>query len=190
MKKNIKISIFLLLCCFMLLSCKKKVRHKWIEVGAPTQSEVVRFGVQDREGDKDAVPIYSALIYYPIGRNKLGEPQYKKYIYELEELSQEGIDQGLKYLGVIFPDSVLVDFTIENSNQNISAGPGGLEGETLNQIGTVRYKNLGSPRDNSDDYEDEKNKEGMVDIKDIIYCITETYKENFQLVDCYFEPVE
>ena len=190
MNRIINICAIILLCCLSLFGCKKKVKHKWIEVGAPTQSEVVRFGVQDREGDKDAVPIYSALIYYPIGRNKSGEPQYKKYVYELESLTDEGIDEGLKYLGVIFPDSKLVEFKIENSEQTMNAGPGGFAGETINKVGTVRYSNLGSPRDNSEDYEDEKNKEGMVDVSDIIHCIVETYKENFQLVDCYFEPVE
>ena len=97
-KKFSKITLLVLMAFLVLLSfgCKKKVRHKWIEVGAEPTNEKVTPGVHPERGsDSNAVKVILAPIYYPLGRDKKGVPQYKKYLYELEELTPETLDEAI-----------------------------------------------------------------------------------------------
>ena len=58
--------------------------------------------------------------------------------------------------------------------------------------GIVRYLDLGTDLDNSDNYKDvtdTKKLKGKIDYDDIMHCILATFQENFQLVDCEFNPM-
>ena len=182
--------ITLALTCF---SCKKKRKHKWMEAGVDNTPVKVEPGVHPERGsDSNAVPIYLAPLYFPSGRNKDGVAEYKKYFYEMEELSPENLDMALKEVGLIDEGSVFCDLVIEESDVIANAGPGAIDSK-LTKKGTVRYVDLASPIDNSDDYEGKyvaKDLAGMIDQHDIEYCITATFQENFQLVSCDIVPVD
>lgn len=196
LKKNLALVgiVVLMICTF---GCKKE-RHKWIEIGADgnpieTNVETIKPGVHlERGSESNATKIILAPIYYPIGRDKDGNPKYKKYLYELEELTPESIDLAMKDIALIDESSLFCDLVIEDSEEILSAGPGGKEA-SLTKKGTVRYVDLGSPADNSDNYEGKyyaKDLVGMIDQHDVEHCITETFRENFQLVSCSIVPVD
>lgn len=197
MKKIIKTLILfcVIITLFSLTACgKKKSKHKWIEVDPiSTGSVITSFGVQTSKGsDPNAVVIPLCHVYVPLGMDEKGERQYKQIIYEIEELKPEYIDAGLKYYGVITNDSYFCDLVIEDSDKSISAGPGAEAGEKINKSGTVRYLELSSTIDNSDNYKgitDKKKLKGKIDREDVMHCLLTTFEENFQLVDCKFESV-
>ena len=201
MIKNIKkITYFVLMLAIVLtcFSCKKKVKHKWIEIGADgkpveTDSAKITPGVHPERGsDSEATKVIIAPVYCPLGRDKNGVAQYKKILYELEELTPDAIDQALKNIGVIDEASLFCDLVISESDVIVNAGPGATEAQ-LTKKGTVRYVDLSSSMDNSDEYEGKyyaKDLENMIDQHDIEYCITQTFEENFQLVSCNITPVE
>ena len=176
--------------CF---SCGKKVKHKWLEVGADTTPVKINPGVHPERGsDSNAIPIILIPVYYPTGRDKEGVAQYKKYLYELLELTPESVDQALKEIGLIDESSLFCDLVISESDVIVDAGPGAADSK-LTKKGTVRYVDLASPIDNSDKYEGKyvaKDLAGMIDQHDVEYCITATFQENFQLVSCDIVPVD
>ncbi len=196
LKKIKKIAYIVLMAALVLtmFSCKPKRRHKWVEVGSDPNPPKIAPGVHPERGsDSDAVPIILVPVTFPLGRDSEGKPQYKKYFYELEELTPDSVDVALKSVGVIDQESLFCDLVInEIHGDNLpNAGPGAV-GETLNKIGTVRYVDLSTSLDNSDKYEGKyypKDLEGLIDQRDIEYCITQTFEENFQLVSCTIEPV-
>lgn len=196
MKKNIKKVIIYTLLVLMVLvsfSCKKKVKHKWIEVGSDPNPAPITPGVHPERGtESDAVKIILAPIYRPLGRDKDGVPQYKKYLYELEELTPETLNEALMDVNLIDKSSLFCDLFIEDSEEVLSAGPGAAESQ-LTKKGTVRYVDLSSVLDNSDMYKDKyyaKDLVGLIDQNDIEYCITKSFEENFQLVSCDIQPVD
>lgn len=195
MIKNIRKIIYLVLISLMMcscFSCKKKPKHKWIEVGVKEDQRKIKPGIQlDRGTESDAVPVDLISVYTPLGCDKEGIPQYKKILYEVEKLTPENVDLALKELGIISEESVFFDVVIKESNEVQNAGPGSNAAQ-LTKKGTVRYYDLGSPIDNSDDYEGKyygKDIEGLIDQTAVMHCITETFSENFQLVSCDIEPV-
>ena len=198
MKKNLKKILYILAImslALLMVSCKKKPRHKWMEVGADPNPPKVEPGVHPERGsDSNAVPVVLAPVLYPTGRDKNGVAQYKKYFYELDELTPENIDVALKGIGLIDEASLFCDLVIEDvdTEDSQSAGPGAV-GQKLNKKGIVRYVDLSTSIDNSDEYEGKvypKDLAGMIDQNDIEYCITQTFEENFQLVSCDIEPVD
>ncbi len=179
------------LICF---SCKKKVKHKWIEVGSDPNPVAITPGVHPERGsESNAVKITLVEIYRPMGRDKDGVPQYKKYFYEMEEtLTPDKLDAAMKEVGLIGEDSLFCDLVLSESDEIASAGPGAAD-SMLTKKGTVRYVDLSSPLDNSDNYAGKhyaKDLEGMIDQTDIEYCITHSFEEAFQLVSCSIEPVD
>lgn len=196
MKRNIKkILIFTLLALMVLMSfaCKKKVKHKWIEVGSDPNPPKVAPGVHPERGsESDAVKIEIATIYVPLGRDKKGEPQYKKILYELEKITPDAINDALIDVGVLDEETTFCDLVLEDSKEVLNAGPGATEAQ-LTKKGTARYVELVSSLENSDQYEGKayaKDIIGMIDQADIYYCITKTFEENFQLVSCDIGYVE
>ena len=182
------------MCTF---GCKKE-RHNWVEIGPdgkPIKKSTISIapGVHPERGsESNATKVILAPIYYPVGRDKDGNPKYKKYLYELEELTPETIDLAMKDIALIDESSLFCDLVIEDSEEILSAGPGGKEA-SLTKKGIVRYVDLGSPADNSDSYEGKyyvKDLIGLIDQHDIEHCITETFRENFQLVSCTLQPVD
>lgn len=195
MIKNIKKVAYLLIVALVIclsFSCKKKPKHKWLEVGATEEKTKIKPGVQlDRGTESDAVPVDLISVYMPLGCDKEGKPQYKKILYEVEKLTPENVDLALKQLGIIDEASVFFDLQIKESNEVQNAGPGSNSSQ-LTKKGTVRYYDLASPIDNSDDYEGKyyaKELEGMINQEAVMHCITETFAENFQLVSCDIQPV-
>lgn len=71
MNKMIKKTLYILLMMIMMLtlfSCKKKAKHKWIEVGSDPNPPKVEPGVHPERGTvSDAVQIETAIIYVPVG---------------------------------------------------------------------------------------------------------------------------
>ena len=71
MNKKIKKALYILLMMATMLtlfSCKKKAKHKWIEVGSDPNPPKVEPGVHPERGTaSDAVPIETAVIYVPVG---------------------------------------------------------------------------------------------------------------------------
>lgn len=190
MFKNIRKIVYLVLLALLMclcFSCKKKPKHKWLEVGVKEDQRKIKPGVQlDRGTESDAVPVDLISVYMPLGCDKEGLPQYKKILYEVEKLTPENVDLALKELGIISEESVFFDLVIEESNEVQNAGPGSSAAQ-LTKKGTVRYYDLGSPIDNSDNYEGKyygKDIEGLIDQIAVMHCITETFAENFQLVSC------
>lgn len=190
MKRNIrKILIFTLLALMVLMSfaCKKKVKHKWIEVGSDPNPPKIAPGVHPERGsESDAVKIEVATIYAPLGRDKKGKPEYKKILYELETITPDAINDALIDVGVLDEETTFCDLVIEDSEEVLNAGPGATEAQ-LTKKGTVRYVEIVSSLENSDQYEGKayaKDIIGMIDQADIYYCITKTFEENFQLVSC------
>ena len=196
MTNKVKRIIYVVLIATLVLtsfSCKKRTKHKWREVGVDTTNEKITPGVHPERGsDSNAVPVYLAPLFFPVGRNQDGVSEYKKYFYEMDELTADNIDKALKEVGIIDDSSVFCDLVIKESKEVAAAGPGASESK-LTKSGTVRYVDLASPIDNSDDYEGKtaaKDLVGMIDQADIEYCITATFQENFQLVSCDIEPVD
>ena len=194
-KKIRKILYVVLLVAMTIscISCAKKRKHRWREAGVDDTPVKIEPGVHPERGsDSNAVPIYLAPLYFPAGRNKDGVPEYKKYFFEMEELTAENIDMALKEVGLIDESSVFCDLLIEESEVIADAGPGAVDSK-LTKKGTVRYVDLASPIDNSDNYEGKssaKDLVGLIDQRDVEYCITATFQENFQLVSCDIVPVD
>lgn len=195
--KKIVTKIVVLLTLSLLIvgtfGCKKK--HKWIEVGAPTISEAMkRPGVHPERGtESDALDIHLAPITYPTGRDKDGKQQYKKCMYEyLDEKTPELIDQGMKDVKLIGPDSIFCGLEISESDEVQSGGPGAIDSQ-LTKKGVVKYANLSSPIDNQSKYEGKyyvKDLIGLIDEESIAYAIVSTFMENFQLVSCDIKVVD
>ncbi|MBO6119121.1 MAG: hypothetical protein J6P02_01500 [Lachnospiraceae bacterium] len=182
--------VSLIFTCF---SCKKNTKHKWMEVGADPNPAKIEPGVHPERGsESNAIPIVLIPIYFPTGRDKEGVSQYKKYFYEMLELTPDNVDLALKEMGLIDESSLFCDLVISESDVIADAGPGASESK-LTKKGTVRYVDLASPIDNSDSYEGKylaKDLAGMIDQHDVEYCITATFQENFQLVSCDIVPVD
>ena len=197
MKKIIK---FMIITCafsliFTLSACQQKKRKRVLREINPisTGTEIKRFGVQPQKGaDTNAPVIITAPIYVPLGLDDKGKRQYDKVLVELEELKPEYIDEGLKYYGVVSADSLFGALEIVESDVTVNAGPGAVDNKVLDKKGIVRYLDLGTDLDNSDDYKDVKDTKklkGKIDYDDIMHCILTTFQENFQLVDCEFNPM-
>ena len=71
MNKKIKKALYILLMMATMLtlfSCKKKAKHKWIEVGSDPNPPKVEPGVHPERGTaSDAIQIETAIIYVPVG---------------------------------------------------------------------------------------------------------------------------
>lgn len=196
MSKSIKRAIFVILMLALAatsFSCRKKPKRRLIEVGSNPNPEKITPGVHPERGsDSNAIPVILVPIYFPTGRDKDGIAQYKKYFYEMDTLTPENVDLAMKEVGLIDEDSLFCDLLISESDVVVSAGPGASD-SMLTKKGTVRYVDLGSPVDNSDNYEDKyyaKDLAGMIDQHDVEYCITQTFQENFQLVSCDITAVD
>ncbi len=191
MKKRIFYFILMVFIVVMAVSCGKKKKRKWRELGA-SPSEVVEFGVHPERGSNDEEPVYLGLIYIPTGENKQGVQQYKKIIYELEELSGEELDYAFKDLGLISEEALFCDVMIKSSEGYELVGPGGKDPkEKIETDGLVRYVvddnySLDSSLVNEEDYEDINitNFEGRIKAEDVVNAITMTFKENYQFVNC------
>ena len=197
MKKIIRFIILSCMVCLAvsLVACKPKAKkRKLVEINPiSTGTEIVRFGVQPQKGnEKNAPVIITAPIYIPLGLDENGKRQYHKVFVELEELKPEYIDEGLKYYGVVSPESLFGSLEIVDSEETVNAGPGASQDQILDKKGIVRYLDLGTELDNTDDYtdvKDTKKLKGRIDFEDIMHCILTTFQENFQLVDCEFNPM-
>lgn len=197
MKKNLEKTLILLIITLMALlcfACKKKEKHKWIEVGAPTISEAMKTpGVHPERGvETDAINIILAPVYYPTGRDKNGDQNFKKYMYELQEKTPETIDEALKNIKLIDDTSLFCGLELVESDTVLNAGPGAEEAQ-LTKKGIARYANLSSPIENSADYEGKyyvKDLIGLIDEDAILRSISQTFEENFQLVSCDIEIVD
>ena len=156
MLKRVKKVLYIVLIVtlsLMCFSCKKKVKHKWIEVGADPNPTPVAPGVHPERGsDSNAVPVVLVPIYKPSGRDKDGNPQYTKYLYEMDKLTPENLDSALKEVQLIGEDSLFCDLVLSDSDVIVNAGPGASDSK-LTKKGTIRYVDLSSPLDNSDQYE-------------------------------------
>ena len=198
MKRRVFLLIIMILTIICVIGgCGKKKKKNWRVLGEATESTPVAFGVHPERGsDSSAQDVYSAIIYYPIGRDSKGESQFRKIMYELDKLSPEGLDFAFKDLEIIAPESLYYDFVMEDSNQVENAGPGAPEGTVLNKIGYLYYVDelggLGvySGLTNDGDYEGKTGKdlEGCIDMDDIYDAMCLTFKENYNLVDCQYYP--
>ena len=189
MKKKIFTIFLFILLILIMTSCKKKKRGG--RVLGSTPSEPISFGVHPERGSNDDEIAYLVSIYIPTGSNRAGVQKFKKEMYELDVLTPEGVDAGLKYFGVIAEDSIFCDLRIMDSGNEQDAGPGAKQGDKIRNAGLVRYVidtgyDLQSDMVNEDDYEDINVKDftGRITSNDILDAITRTFKENFQLVNC------
>lgn len=198
MNRSLKKFIYIILMAFValtLFSCKKTVKHKWIEVGSDPNPPKVEPGVHPERGTmSDAVPIVSVPIIVPTGRDSDGKMKYTKYFYDLEVLSTEGIEEAMKEFDLITPSSLFCNLVIEDvddHNQDVLAGPGGATGEKLTKNGIARYVVLESDLINEGDTSkyDEETQEGLITREDVEECIARTFEENYQLVSCDIEMV-
>ncbi len=190
----------MLLCIANLFGCKKK-KMVWREVGAPKVPEVQfapgkKSGVQYTKGtESNPVHVYVAHIYVPLGRDENGKSKYNVIMYEMETLTPENLHDALVDCGVLTEDALFVDFTTEKSNNPVDMGPGA-KGKKKELEGTVRYVDLDTDLDNSDDYIDQSTGEyyndsrikGLIDSDDIRGAVLKTFEENYQLADCWYEP--
>lgn len=197
-KKVLTILLMLYIALLVFVGCKskQKVKHQWREWGAPTVSETVAFGVHPERGsDSNAVPVYVAPIYYPTGRDDKGKPQFKKIMFELDKLNPENIDFALRELEIINPDALFCDIMTKESDGLEFVGPGAdnsVRAKVLITDGMVRYvvddkHILGSDLVNEEDYEgitDLVRQKGLITNEDVVLAITNTFKENFQFVNC------
>ena len=196
MKKRVFLSVLMILSIICLAcGCGQKKKKNWRVYGEATESTPVAFGVHPERGtDSSAQKVYNAIIYYPTGRDSKGVSQFRKIMYELNELSPEGLDFAMKDLEIIAPESLYYDFVMEQSDQVENAGPGAPAGAVLNKIGNLYYVDeLGgmgvySALTNDGDYEGKTNQEGMIDMDDIYDSMRLTFKENYNLIDCYYWP--
>ena len=196
MKKRIVLSVLIILSMICFVGgCGQKKKRNWKVYGEATESTPVAFGVHPERGtDSSAQQVYNAIIYYPTGRDAKGVSQFRKIMYELNELSPEGLDFAMKDLEIIAPECLYYDFVIEQTDQVENAGPGAPAGAVLNKIGNLYYVDelggLGvySALTNDDDYEGKANQEGKIDMDDIYDSMCLTFKENYNLVDCVYWP--
>lgn len=194
--KNVRRILYILMLVsmtFLLISCKKQVKHKWIEVGSDPNPPKIAPGVHPERGSiSDAVPIVSAPVIVPTGRDSDGRVKYVKYLYDMETLSAEGIDEAMKELGLITDSSLFCNLLIEDidtDSDSISAGPGASENAKLTKKGTVRYVVLDSDLVNAEDVSSDDIQEGVITMDDVKECIASTFEENYQLVSCDIEMV-
>lgn len=202
MKNMKKVAILSLICIMAVLSltaCKKK--KNWHEVGGPEAPKVEfapgkKSGVQYSRGtESNPAKVYLATIYVPTGRDEKGESQYKTIMYEMEELTPEGLHEALVACDVITDDCLFIDFTMEKSDEVQEMGPGAV-GAKRDMEGTVRYVELDSIYENADEYMEAnggnyptgKNMKGLIDMDDIYGAVLNTFAENYQLVNCYYQP--
>ena len=197
MFKNLKRVIYIVVIMIVglaLFACQKTPKHKWIEVGAETDPVKVEPGVHPERGSaSDAIPIVSAIIIVPTGRDDDNKLQSVKYLYDMEELTAEGIDEAMKELGLISDSSLFCNLLLEDmEDSDVLAGPGADDKEArLTKKGVVRYVVLESNLVNEGDtskYDAETNR-GLIANDDIIACIEQTFEENFQLASCDVEMV-
>ena len=212
MSKSIKKVIYILSIMSLVatcFSCGKKAKNKWVERGAESSSESIAPGVHPERGTiSDAVPVYNAIIYIPLGlqekevidindkskKTKKIKRDYKTVMYEMNELTPEDIDAALKYYKVLGEDTELYNFEIENDDKATeAAGPGGID--TRSQKGVLSYLDfISSALDNSNEYEgkglNERDLIGKIDQTDIEHCIVETYISNFNLTSCEIQLVD
>ena len=191
-KKLISLLIFLMVMMTMA-SCAKRKRN-WKVVGEEDNKTPIEFGVHPERGtDSNAAKVYVATIYYPLGRDENGKSTYRKILYDMEELTPNGLDLAMKDLGILSLDTLFVDFEIEDSDVTEAVGPGAV-GEVLNKMGTIYYVNdmdgheIYSALYNFLEYEGKTNLEGMIDEDDIINAMCYTFKDNYQLVSCGLVP--
>ena len=129
MKKKIFTIFLFLMFIFIMTSCRKKKRGG--KVLGSTPSEPVAFGVHPERGGNDDEIAYLVSIYVPTGSNKNGIQRFKKEMYELDALTPEGVDAGLKYYGVISEDSVFFFFLFNDSGREDNAGSGAIRGDII-----------------------------------------------------------
>ena len=196
-----KIFRFIILSCvllclvFSLNACKEKKKKRVLREINPisTGTEIVKFGVQPQRGsDPNAPEIITGSVYIPLGLDENGNRKYHSVLAEFEEMKPEYVDAALKYYGVISEESLFGELKIVDSDETLNAGPGATDNQVLNKKGIVRYLDLGTELDNSDEYKDItdiKKMKGKIDYNDIMHCILTTFKDNFQLVDCEFDPI-
>ena len=223
MSQSIKKVIYIYLIVSMAVfsfSCGKRTKS-WKEPGSKMIDESITPGVHPERGSiSDAVPIYNATIYVPLGMqetevidvdDKTGMPiidektkkakkskrikrDYKVVTYEMNELTPENIDAALKYYGVLGEDAEFYSFEKEDYNGDGGlAEPGGTG--KLDKKGIVSYVNfISSAIDNSSEYEGKglnaKDLIGKIDQTDIEYCIIETFASNFKLATCEIKLVD
>ena len=186
--------VFITVVALTICSCKKQVKHKWIEVGSDPNPPKVKPGVHPERGSvSDAVPIVSAPIIVPTGRGTDGKLEYVKYFYDMEELTTEGIEEAMKEFNLITSSSLFCNLLIEdvdNPDLDVAAGPGAI-GEKLTKKGIANFVVLESDLINEDDISkyDEKTNEGLITRNDIEECIKKTFEENYQLVSCDIKMV-
>lgn len=198
MKKKLLITIIMIISILSIFAgCSKKSKRKWVAVGEATISSPVVFGVHPERGsESNAQPVYNAIIYYPMGKDSNGISQFNKIMYELNELSPEGLDYAMKDLEIIAPECLFYDFVIETSEEVENAGPGAPAGTLINQVGSLYYvdelggKGVYSNLVNDDEYENDNKKDlkGMIDMDDIYDSMCLTFKENYNLIDCVYWP--
>lgn len=198
MKKRVFLSMLMILSIICLIGgCGQKRKRNWKVYGEATESTPVAFGVHPERGsDSNAQKVFNAIIYYPTGRDANGVSQYRKIMYELNELTPEGLDYAMKDLEIIAPDSLYYDFVIEDSDVVESAGPGAPAGAVLNKVGHLYYvdqlngRGVYSTLTNDNEYEGKtgKDREGVIDMDDIYDSMCLTFKENYNLVDCAYWP--
>lgn len=198
MKRRVIISILMILSivCF-IAGCGSKRKKNWKVFGEATESTPVAFGVHPERGtDSNAQQVFNAIVYIPTGRDSKGESQFRKIMYELNELSPEGLDFAFKDLELIAPESLYYDFEMEQAQEVENAGPGAPAGTVLNKTGNLYYvdelggRGLYSSMTNDNEYEGKTGKdlEGMIDMDDVIEAMCLTFKENYNLVDCVYWP--
>lgn len=192
--KRIYVVILIVSVLFTIFGCKKKPKHKWIEVGAPTMSEIIKPGVHPERGSiQDAPEVTLISVYYPLGRDKEGKPQYDKTFFEANEMSPETVNAALVGMGLIDDTSEFIELVITDSDEFINAGPGAPAGEKIDKKGIARYQYLSTSMDNTNQYDGKhyvKDLIGLIDMDDVLYCMQKTFEENFQLVSCEIENLE
>ncbi len=198
MRKNWKKITYIMLLAtfaFCMVGCEKKVKHKWVEVGSDPNPPKITPGVHPERGSiSDAAPIVSAPILIPTGRDSNDKQQHVKYLYDMETLTAEGLDGAMKELGLITDSSLFCNLVIEDVNDaesNVSAGPGASKDAKLTKKGIARYVVLDSDLVNEGDTTkyDANTYEGLITMDDVEDCISQTFEENYQLVDCSIERV-
>ena len=197
MFNNLKRALYIVMAAMFTMSlfaCKQTPKHKWMEVGSETDTVKVQPGVHPERGSvSDAVPIVSAIIIVPTGRDVDDKIQSVKYLYDMEELTADGIDEAMKELGLLSSSSLFCNLLLEDvEDSDVLAGPGADNKETrLTKKGIVRYVVLESDLVNEGDEKkyDVETHEGLITNDDIKTCIEQTFEENFQLVSCDIEMV-
>lgn len=197
MRKKYILALILAIATTTILSgCKKQHKAQWREYGVEENKETVSFGIHPERGtDSNAVPVFTAIIFSPTGLDSNGKSTYKRYTYEMDELTPENIDLALKDYGVIAEDCLFVDLEITDSYlEPQSAGPGA-PGEMLTKEGNVRYVDMPAGQGpevysnitNDGDYEEGQDTTGKIDMDEVIKAVCLTYQENYQLLTCSWQ---